>query len=101
MKNPERILKHLFAVARHAPAPNESEVPFGLETAVVAHWRAARGRATNGNLLSGLRWAAIFAVAIALAAGAVENDQLTAFRSRFDPETRVADSAIVAGFDYE
>lgn len=101
MKNSESFFDRLFTLARCAPVPNESEVPFGLETAVVAHWRAAAGRPMNGNLLNGLRWAALLAVAIALLAGAVENDQLAAFRNRNDPEARVADSAIVAGFDYE
>jgi hypothetical protein len=101
MKIPEHFLDRIFTLARRDEAPDESEIPFGLETAVVARWRARSERRANGNVLSGLRWAALLAVAIALLAGAVENDQFAAFRNRFDPEARVADSAIVAGFDYE
>jgi hypothetical protein len=100
MRNSDIFLDRIFALARRAPLPNDSELPFGLETAVVAQWRAA-GRSAHGNLLGGLRWAALFACAIALLAGALERDQLTAFRNRFDPEARVADSAIVAGYGYE
>ena len=55
----------------------------------------------NGGLLRGLRWAAIVACAAALLAGLVQNDELSAFSNRFDPEARVADSAISAGFGYE
>lgn len=101
MKNPDTFLDRIFALARRAPAPNEPEMPFGLETAIVAQWRARATFSANGNLLRGLRWAALLACAIALLAGAVESDQLTAFRNRFDPEARVADSAIVAGYGYE
>ena len=101
MKNTDPFLDRIFAAARRAPSPNEPEIPFGLETAVVAQWRAGAGRSAYGNLLGGLRWAALLACAIAFLAGALERDQLTAFRNRFDPEARVADSAIVAGFDYE
>lgn len=101
MKNPDSFFDRIFALARRAPLPNGSEIPFGLETAIVAQWRAGAALSANGNLLRGLRWAALLAVAIALLAGAVEHDQLSAFRNRFDPETRIADSAIVAGYGYE
>ncbi len=98
-----RLLQSLFALARRTPPPNERlEIPFGLETAVLAHWREARAqRPNNTGLLTGLRWAALFACAIALLAGALEGDELSAFNHRNDPETRVADSAIVAGYGYE
>jgi hypothetical protein len=52
-------------------------------------------------LLRGLRWAALLACAVALLVGALAGDELAAFNDRFDPETRVADSAIVAGYGYE
>lgn len=101
MKNPDPFIDRIFTLARRASGAETTDVPFGLETAVVAHWRARGGRPTQVNLLGGLRWAALLACAIALLAGALENDQLAAFSSRFDPEARVADSAIVAGYDYE
>ena len=101
MKNLDPFIDRIFTLARRAAAPETTDVPFGLETAVVAHWRGRAVRSAQGNLLGGLRWAALLACAIALLAGALENDQLSAFRNRFDPEARVADSAIVAGYDYE
>ena len=101
MKNPDSFLDRLFTLSQRAPAAHDPEIPFGLETAVVAHWRAGAQASAHGNLLRGLRWAALLSCAIALLAGALENDQLTAFRSRFDPEARVADSAIVAAYGYE
>ncbi|MGH7937151.1 MAG: hypothetical protein ACRD5Z_02265 [Bryobacteraceae bacterium] len=99
----ESLLAHLFAIARRESArPLPEQVPFGLETAVLAHWRAAAAQPSdNGNFLRGLRWAALIACAAALLAGALENDQLAAFNNRFDPETRVPDSAIAAGYGYE
>ena len=101
MKYPDPFIDRIFTLARRASAAETTDIPFGLETAVVAHWRGRAVRSAQGNLLGGLRWAALLACAIALLAGALENDQLTAFRNRFDPEARVADSAIVAGYDYE
>jgi hypothetical protein len=41
------------------------------------------------------------ACAVALLAGVLKSDELAAFSNRYDPETRLADSAIVAGYDYE
>ena len=99
----DSLLTLLFAIARREPArPSPGEVPFGLETVVLAHWRAAGAqRSENGSFLRGLRWAALIACAAALLAGALENDQLAAFNNRFDPEMRVPDSAIAAGYGYE
>lgn len=102
MKNREQKLRHFFALARRAPARGVAPPAFGLETAVLAHWRAAQcAPAENGALLRGLRWAALIACAAALIAGALESDQLAAFRSRFDPETRVPDAAISVAYNYE
>ncbi|MEO7723452.1 MAG: hypothetical protein ABIU29_02000 [Chthoniobacterales bacterium] len=99
--NTNRLLDRIFTLARRAPDPDVIELPFGLETAVLAHWRdAGRHRASNGGLLRGLRWAALLACIIALVAGALEADELIVFKYRFDPEVRVADSA-VASYNYE
>ena len=98
----DRLLTRLFSLSRRASAPEVPEVPFGLETAVLAHWREASARrAESAGLLRGLRWAALTACAVALLAVAVETDELMAFSDRFDPETRVADWAIAAGYGYE
>jgi hypothetical protein len=98
--NRDQFLTRIYALARRAPAPEPAEIPLGMETAVLAHWRAAAGRSSAG-VLPGLRWAALAACVIALLAGAVQNDELSALRSSFDPTARVADSALVSGLDYE
>jgi hypothetical protein len=102
MMNTERLLDRIFHLARRAPASAITEAPYGLETAVLAHWREAVGhRSTNGGLLRGLRWAALAACAVALLTAALKSDELAAFNQRFDPVARVADPAIIAGYDYE
>ena len=100
--NTNKLLARIFSLARSAPAPPPNEMPFGLETAVLAHWReASTQKDGNAGLLRGMRWAALTACAVALLAATLKKDELAAFQNRFDPETRVADSAISAGFDYE
>jgi hypothetical protein len=100
--NTDRLLDRIFGFARRASASALTEVPYGLETMVLAHWREAAGhRSANAGLLRGLRWAALAACAVALCTAALKSDELAAFNQRFDPVTRVADSAIVAGYDYE
>ena len=100
--NTDRLLDRIFRLARHAPASAIAGAPFGLETAVLARWREAAGhRSANAGLLRGLRWAALAACAVALLTAALQSDELAAFSQRFDPVFRVADSAIVAGYDNE
>ena len=102
LMNTNELLSRIFSLARRVPAPPPNEMPFGLETAVLAHWREASARrAGNAGLLRGMRWAALTACVVALLAVTLNKDELAAFQNRFDPETRVADSAISAGFDYE
>jgi hypothetical protein len=98
MKNSERILDRIFALARRSSLGETPDVPFGLETAVLAHWKRAKLRAENSGLLPAMRWAALAACATALLVSALRSDELAAFRNRFDPETRVAESALVAGY---
>ena len=100
--NTNELLSRIFSVARSAPTPEPNEMPFGLETAVLAHWREASAqRDGSAGLLRAMRWAALTACAVALLTATLKKDELAAFQNRFDPETRVADSAISAGFDYE
>ena len=100
--NTEQLLDRILRLARRNPAPAAPEPAYGLETAVLAHWRAAAAeQSPNGGLLRGLRWAALAACAIALLTAALKRDELTAFSHRTDPVARVADSAIVVGYGYE
>jgi hypothetical protein len=100
--NTEQLLERIFRLARRAPSPATPAPAFGLETAVLAHWRAgAAERSSNGGLLRGLRWAALTACAIALLTAALKRDELAAFTHRSDPVARVADSALVVGYGYE
>ncbi|MBA3960607.1 MAG: hypothetical protein H0X40_01730 [Chthoniobacterales bacterium] len=102
MKSTEEFLSRVFTLARRVRPPLPGELPYGLETAVLAHWRAAAGeRSGQGSIVRGLRWAALFACLLAFLAGLLGNDQVSAFRNRFDPESSVADSAVVSGYDYE
>jgi hypothetical protein len=97
-----QLLTRIFFLARRVPNPPPNDMPFGGETSVLAHWREASARRAAGAvLLRGLRWAALTACAVAILAATLEKDELVAFQNRFDPETRVADSAIVAGYGYE
>ena len=100
--NTDRLLDRIYRLARRSPDQADVEPAFGLETAVLAHWREATGsRSPNGGLLSGLRWAALAACAIALLTAALKSDELKAFQNRSDPVGRVADSAIVVSYGYE
>ncbi len=100
--NTERLLDRIFRLARHAPDPATPGPAYGLETAVLAHWRETTAqRSTNGGLLRGLRWAALAACTIALLTAVLKSDELTAFQHRADPVARVADSAIVVSYGYE
>ena len=98
-----QLLARLFLLSRRAPAPAPNEMPYGLETVVLAHWREASSarRVGSPGLLRGLRWAALAACAVAALAATLEREEFAAFQNRFDPETRVAESAIVYGYDYE
>jgi hypothetical protein len=100
--NPDQLLQRMFSLTRRVPITEIPEMPYGLETAVLAHWREASAhRAQNAGLLRGLRWGALLACAVALLAGALESDELAAFSNRSDPATRIADSAITLGYGYE
>ena len=102
MKSAEEFLTRIFALARRTQSPISSELPYGLETAVMAHWRRVNAaRSGIGSIVQGLRWAALFACVLALIAATLESDQLSAYRNRFDPESSVADSAVVTGYGYE
>jgi len=67
--NTDRLLDLIFRLARRAPVSAIAEMPYGLETAVLAHWYEAVGnRSANAGLLRGLRWAALAACAVCVGA---------------------------------
>ncbi len=100
--NSEKLLERNFSFARRSPSRPEPEMPLGLETAVLAHWREARTQeSSNRRLLRGLRWAAILSCAVAFLAAVLQKDQLAALSQRDEPEVRLANSAVAVGFDYE
>jgi len=100
--NTNELLARIFSLSRSVPTPSPNEMPFGLETTVLAHWHAASAlKEGSAGFLRGMRWAALTACAVALFAATLKKDELAAFQNRFDPETRVADSALSVGFDYE
>jgi hypothetical protein len=100
MKAIEQLLDHSFALARRAGDPVPSELPFGLETAVLAQWRSSRGSSkVDIGMLAVFRWAAILACVIAVAGAAWKCEEIAQISQRFDPETRIVDSALLAGLD--
>jgi hypothetical protein len=99
MKGPEQLLDQVFALARRArPAP--SDLPFGMETAILARWRSSSASSKiDTGMLRVFRWAAILACVIAAAGGAWKRDDIAQISQRSDPETRIVDSALLAGLD--
>jgi hypothetical protein len=100
MKITEQLLDHAFALARRARDPVPSELPFGMETAVLAQWRSSRGSLKiDGGMVRVFRWAAILACVIAVMGGAWKREDIAEISQRLDPETRIVDSALLAGLD--
>jgi len=99
MKGIEHLLDHAFALARRARDPVPAEPPFGMETAVLAQWRSSRGSKLDIGMLAVFRWAAILACVIAVAGGAWKYEEIAQISQRLDPETRIVDSALLAGLD--
>ena len=92
MKDSEQWLNKAFALARRRRDIIPSELPFGMETAVLTEWRSSRAKIDVG-MLPVFRWAAILACVFALVSGAWKRDLLMQFSNRFDPETAVLKSA--------
>ena len=101
MKNPERLLDRIFSLARRGRDPVPSEPPFGMQTAVIAHWNASRDQYGTAMWLAKLRWAALVACSLALLTAVVRREELTGLSRRFDPETRIVDSTIQLPFANE
>jgi hypothetical protein len=100
MKETEQLLDQAFALARRARDPVPSEVPFGMETAVLAHWRNLLASSKiDAGMLRVFRWGAILACAVAVAGGAWKLEEIAQISQRLDPETRIVDSALLAGLD--
>ena len=100
MKGTEQLLHQAFALARRAPDPVPSELPFGMETAVLAQWRSSRPPSRiDVGMLRVFRWAAILACVVAVAGGAWKREDIIHISRRLDPETRIVDSALLAGLD--
>jgi len=100
MKAIEQLLDHAFALARRAGDPVPSELPFGMETAVLAQWRSSRESSkVDIGMLAVFRWAAILACVVAVAGAAWKCEEIAQISQRLDPETRIVDSALLAGLD--
>jgi hypothetical protein len=100
MKGTEQLLNQAFALARRAHDPVPSQLPFGMETAVLAQWRSSRASAKiDIGMLRVFRWAAILACVVAVAGGAWKNEDIAQIWQRVDLETRIVNSALLAGLD--
>jgi|GEM_PF-2780725 len=81
--NPDDLDRLFRAAAAQAPGP-AAEPPPGLETRVLAHWRAAQREEESGSLL----WATLFRRALYLAGGVA----LASLLLNFDALTRYPES---------
>jgi hypothetical protein len=100
MKGTEQLLNRAFALARRARDPVPSELPFGMETAVLAQWRNSRASSKiDIGMVRVFRWAAILACVVAVAGGAWKREDIAQIWQRVDLETRIVNSALLAGLD--
>jgi hypothetical protein len=100
MKGTEQLLDHAFSLARRAREPVPSELPFGMETGILAQWKSSCASSkANIGMLRVFRWAAILACVVAVAGGIWKSEDLAQISQRLDPETKIADSALLAGLD--
>ena len=100
MKGPDRLLDQAFALARRAHDPIPSELPFGMEAAVLAQWQSSRRSSRiDIGMVRVFRWAAILACVIAVTGGAWKREDIAQISRRLDPEFRIVDSALLAALD--
>jgi hypothetical protein len=100
MKEPEQLLDLVFALARRARAPIPSELPFGMETAILAEWRSSRASSRiDIGMLRVFRWAAILACVVAVAGATWKREDIAQISQHLDPETRIVNSALLTGLD--
>jgi hypothetical protein len=100
MKGTEQLLDQAFTLARRARAPVPSELPFGMETAILAQWRNSCASSTiDIGMLRVFRWAAILACVVAVAGGIWKSEDIAQISQRVEPETKIVDSALLAGLD--
>jgi len=101
MKDQGELLNRVFTLARRGRHPVPSEPPFGMQTAVIAHWNASRDERGTATWLPKLRWAALLACTLALLTGVLQREELSGLSSRFDPEARIVESTIQVPFANE
>jgi hypothetical protein len=100
MKGTDQLLDHAFALARCARDLVPSELPFGMETAVLAQWRSSRASSKiDIGMLRVFRRAAILACVAAVAGGVWKSEDIAQISRPLDPEARIVDSALLAGLD--
>ncbi|HVE16637.1 MAG TPA: hypothetical protein VNB29_07860 [Chthoniobacterales bacterium] len=95
--DPFKSLVRLLRRAATAPPKDNPEIPFGLETRVIAAWKEARTAETPGfNVLAVFQKASLAALACTAIAATVSVSAL--FHSQ-DPQAHVANYALVASLD--
>lgn len=97
MNPTDRQLNRLFKAASQAPKPGAEEPPFGLETRVMAEWRASL-RSENGDFfVAWFRKAAIGACLLAVVSLAWNFHDLTSGEKGISDELAIADSSMQQG----
>ncbi len=94
------MLNEAFVLARRAHVPVPLELPFGMETAVLAQWKSSRASSKiDIGMLRVFRWAALMACVVAVAGAAWKSEDIAQISRRLDPEARIVDSALLAGLN--
>jgi len=95
----DRGLNRLFKAAAQAPKPGPEEVPFGLETRVMAEWRASLRPESGDIFVAWFRRAAIGACLLAVASLAWNYHDLTNGEKGISEELAIADASMQKGLN--
>ena len=74
-------------------------IPRDLESVIPPVFIALFFFLVNVGTLRVFRWAAILACVVAVVGGAWKSDEIAQLSQRLDPETRIINSALIAGLD--
>ncbi len=95
----DRQLDRLFKAAAQAPKPAPGAAPFGLETRVMAEWRASSRGESGDFFVTWFRQATIGACLLAVASLAWNYHDLTNGEKGISDELAIADSSMKEGLN--
>lgn len=95
----DRQLNRLFKAASQAPKPEAEAAPFGLETRVMADWRASLQPESGDFFVALFRRAAMGACMLAVVSLAWNYHNLTNGEKSISDELAIADSSLQRGLN--